>query len=158
MCHNGRSFQRRTLLKFIDFPAISVPRRYTTSSDEDSTVPFLQSFFNEHSQAVFKSSPPKASLKKLLSVAYVFRHGIAAGHIYSAMRRQRLGQQNKWSTSSRLPLPFQTPATQLLMLTLPYNYSPPLRHCKSRGAEPEVLIDPKVLLCRAKRSAPSPRM
>ena len=61
-----------TFLKSIDFPAISVPRRYTTSSDEDSLGPFLQFFFAELSKAIFKSSPPKTSPKKLLKMAYVF--------------------------------------------------------------------------------------
>lgn len=34
--------------------------------------PFLQSFFAELSNAILKSSPPNASPKKLLSMAYVF--------------------------------------------------------------------------------------
>jgi RNA recognition motif-containing protein len=61
-------------IKSIDFPDISVPRRYASSHDEDSMKPFIESFFGALSKAVCESSPPKASPKKLLSRFHISEH------------------------------------------------------------------------------------
>ena len=61
-----------SFIKSIDFPNISVPRKYSSSYDENSMAPFIDSFFTALSKAIHKSSPPKASPKKLLSKFHLF--------------------------------------------------------------------------------------
>jgi len=158
-------------LKSFDFSSIAVPQRYSTSSDEDCMAPFLQSFFNELSKAVFKSSPPKASPKKLLSMAYVFGDGMRSNPYVlgdetptKQVARPTKQTANLQQTSPAFPdvghavtdadsaiqsFP-STPSETTMSPSLPIT-----------PAEPEAPINSNPIpsmTSRAKRSAPSPRM